>query len=334
MSAETIEWLAENTLIGFTEKRGNAWHYREGNDNHFEGAVPRERAVALLSYPLAESEAPRFPVLTEDGVREFVGTGRKGIVRLDTGEVLGVFKDGYRIHQPVEWTVENLDLLLDGGLAIGSVVVLKGGAVYAVQGELEETREAAEGVKHRPFILAAGSCDGSLSSTYLVGSQVVVCDNTLSVALGERGSSRVKVRHSRNSLGRIGEVRDSLGLLVEQAGDAFDAKVAKLTSEFVSDEVWGEFVKAYTGVEGAKEGRSATIAQNKVSALNGLWNHDDRVAPWRNNAYGVLAAVNTFEHHFVGAEASRAQRNQLRTVEGGWEAVDARALALLGTVQV
>ena len=46
MSNETGEWLNTMTLIGFTEKRGNAWHYREelqGDEpNHYVGPVPVE----------------------------------------------------------------------------------------------------------------------------------------------------------------------------------------------------------------------------------------------------------------------------------------------------
>ena len=42
MSRETLEWLNENTLIGFTDKRGNAWHHRGGYDNHYPGGIPVE----------------------------------------------------------------------------------------------------------------------------------------------------------------------------------------------------------------------------------------------------------------------------------------------------
>ena len=30
MSQETSQWLNTRTLIGFTDKRGNAWHYAGG----------------------------------------------------------------------------------------------------------------------------------------------------------------------------------------------------------------------------------------------------------------------------------------------------------------
>ena len=44
MSRETLQHLNTNTLIGFTDKRGHAWHYREehqgGESNHYPGPVP------------------------------------------------------------------------------------------------------------------------------------------------------------------------------------------------------------------------------------------------------------------------------------------------------
>jgi hypothetical protein len=44
MSKESLEWLNANTLIGFTSKRGTAWHYRADRQskepNHYPGSVP------------------------------------------------------------------------------------------------------------------------------------------------------------------------------------------------------------------------------------------------------------------------------------------------------
>src|SRR5438034_6679062 len=46
MSRETSEWLNQNTLIGFTDQRGHAWHYRASDQgdqpNHYPGALPVE----------------------------------------------------------------------------------------------------------------------------------------------------------------------------------------------------------------------------------------------------------------------------------------------------
>ena len=53
MSQETSQWLSTRTLIGFTDKRGNAWHYRaeeQGTEpNHYPLAVPAEDVGAGCS---------------------------------------------------------------------------------------------------------------------------------------------------------------------------------------------------------------------------------------------------------------------------------------------
>ncbi|QGJ95279.1 hypothetical protein QDA11_gp60 [Microbacterium phage Jayden] len=331
MSRETLQWLNENSLIGFTAERGKAWHHLEGYDNHFEGAIPVERMLDLMSYPLAEG-SPTVKVLGDDGVTEFEAKGHKGIVRLDTGEVFKFFKEGYQIHQPREWLVQNLDTLTHGGLQLAAGLLLRGGAVASVQAELSDTREAAEGVKHRPYITAATSMDGSMATTYLVGTRLWVCDNTLTYALAESDALRHKVRHSSKSLGRMGEVRQNLGLVVEEVGDTIDAEIKRLTAEYVSDARWAEFTKALTSYNPDKPGKAATNAERKIQQLNQMWNHDERVVPWKNSAWGVLSAVNTAEHHVFGTDSNRETRNGLRTVQGKWDAIDRNTLRVLASV--
>lgn len=334
MSAETLESLNQNTLIGYTSKRGNAWHHREGTDNHFENEVPMDRVLDLMSYPLVEATLVA-EWGTPDDITFAPVEGKKAIVRADTGATLGIFGDGYKLHQPKEWLVDNLQILLDGGLKVGSATVLKGGAVVSVQAELEETREAIEGVKHRPFLTAATSHDGSLSTRYMVGTQVVVCDNTLAVALKEKDRLEHRIRHTSGSMSRVGEIRQALGLTVEQVGDQFDAQVRALVSQHVTDEKWDEFVKAFTGIEKAEEkgGRGHTMAQNRVDILNNLWFNDERAAPWKNSAWGVLAAANTASHHeFSVRTSNRLERNEMRTLRGEWDSYDANVLQLLSRV--
>src|SRR5690606_39534001 len=111
------------------------------------------------------------------------------------------------------------EFILDADVAIGSAGLLRVGAVAWVHVEMEDTLEV-EGVKYRPFLTAATSLDGSLASTYQTGSQVVVCDNTLSVALGQDIEHRFKIRHSAHSLNRIGEVRDALRIVHQEIGRA------------------------------------------------------------------------------------------------------------------
>jgi hypothetical protein len=67
--------------------------------------------------------------------------------------------------------------------------------------------------------------------------------------------------------------------------------------------------------------------------LAALYRHDDRVSPWAGTAYGVMQAVNTYEHHdSVIRGAERSQRNMLRTVTGQFGQVDRGSWKTLSSV--
>lgn len=339
MSRETIADLNTNTLIGYTSKRGTAWHYRadeQGSEpNHYVGAIPVADVRRRL-FNWAPVQAPvTVTVEGPNGPRTITDTTRTAIVRPDTGTILGVHSTSYRVHDYDGWLIDNVESILDADLQIGSAGLLSGGAVAWVQVEMEDTL-SVEGVEYRPFLTAATSLDGSIATTYQTGAQVVVCDNTLSVALGER-ANRIRVRHSSKSLGRLSDVRAALNI-VHSAADDFAAEVQALTSQRVSEGRWEAFVDAFTtpvtsatttkGVQAAR-----TRAANKASTLHELWNVDERVSPWRGTAYGVVAAVNTYTHHYASVRgATRATRNADRMVRGEFNTLDRSTLALLSQV--
>lgn len=335
MSAETSTWLNTNTLIGFTEKRGNAWHYRAEEQgalsNHYVGAIPVEDVRSRLFHWTPVEGDLSTSYVTVDGVTTLRPTDWKTVIRPDTGDVLGVFKSSYRIHDYDQWLIQNLDFLLHGDLRVGSAGLLRKGAVAWVQVETPDTVTTPEGVAFRPFVSAATSLDGSLSSTYQTGAQVIVCDNTLSAALNETGAARVKIKHSSKSIGRLSEVRDALGL-VHKVTDDFSAQVASLCATEVSDRAWAEFLKLHVGVPADDApARTKTIARNKWDALRSLYSNDLRVSPWKGTAFGVVQAVNTYEHHLVKPrnDVKAGERNQLRTITGKVDALDQDTLTTL-----
>ena len=335
MSKESLSTLNTQTLIGYTEKRGNAWHYRadeQGTEsNHYTGSIPVEDVRRRLFGWTALEGAITATAITPDGVMVTEDPTRKAIMRSDTGALLGIFKQGYKIHPYSEWLISNVENLLDADAQVASAGLLRGGAVAWVQIEMEETL-SVQGFDFRPFLTAATSMDGSLATTYLTGAQAVVCDNTLSVALGSKESPRVKIRHSANSLTRIGEAREALGIIYQVADD-FAAQVEALTAEVVSKDRWTAFLKAYSSPSTDSK-TATTVAANKVEALDNLWTNDLRVAPWAGSAFGVLQAVNTYTHHVQATrgDASRAERNMERAVSGGIDALDRDTLRVLATV--
>jgi phage/plasmid-like protein (TIGR03299 family) len=358
MSLETREWLSTNTLIGFTDKRGNAWHHREGDTNHYPGAVPVERVERLFSftvdpksmYVMAETSII-MPNDVGDGAgmehddanpyTEHVITtpveipNRKAWTHSQTGEVLGIFTDGYRGHQYGQWLVDNVLTILHGELGVASAGLLRGGRQAWVSVEVPEAFTTPEGVVFRPNLTACTSFDGSLATTYKRMVTAVVCDNTLAAGLRERGQTH-KVRHSANSLTKISDVRDAL-MLIEQDSEQFAADVAALTNVTVTDGQWDRIVGeilAPMPPEG-KTTRGRTLAETKRSTLHDLWTNDRRVTPWTGTAFGVLQADNTYRQHFQTSKGmGREERNMVNAIEGTSAKADVdtvrRVLELVG----
>jgi phage/plasmid-like protein (TIGR03299 family) len=332
MSAETMQWLFENTLIGFTAKRGNAWHWRAAQDgertNHYTDAIPVGDVVErLFHWKAVEVELYRAAGLSGDG---FVPVaGRKMIARDDTYADLGVHREGYQIHQYRDWLLTGLSNILDDGLAVSSAGLLKGGAVAWVQVETPETVTTAEGFSFRPFILACSSHDGSLASTFMAGSQAVVCDNTLSMALSEGGPTK-RFRHTSKSGLRVHEAREALGILHKQTDD-FTAQVEGLASWEVSDAELAKFLDEWAPVPEA--GKAKPRNERRRDLLNTMYVSDPRVAPWKGTALGVLQLANTYTTHEKPVRGTvRPERNMIKVLTGEAAEEDAGVLRLLAAV--
>lgn len=345
MSTETVEWLNTMTLIGHTEKRGNAWHYREsaqgGEPNHYEGPVPVAdierrlfswQAIETPLYTLAPATLDTMTQLDADGnpLRLSVVPDRKAITRSDTNAVLGIFRNGYQPHQPREWLIENVQALVGGSLDVGSAGLLRGGAVAWLQVEETDNMITPSGVEYRPFITAATSFDGSLATTYKVGVTVVVCDNTMAAALNEKTAS-VRIRHTRWSHLNEKAMRDTLGI-VEQAGASFASDVERLTNWTVTDREWELFLNSLCPIDPESK-RGTTLSIRKQAELRNLWFDDPRVQPWAGTAFGVVQATNTWAHHVqVTHQTSRVERNMLRSINGATDKADVSTLARLAKV--
>lgn len=336
MSQETSQWLNNNTLIGFTEKRGNAWHYRaadQGSEsNHYTGAIP----VADVLRRLFHWHAVESPVFVPDAA----GTGfvqvpnRKIILRSDTRADLGAFKEGYKPHQYDEWLVGNIAHVLDSpteDLAIGSAGLLKGGGVAWVEVTMPETCVTTEGVAFRPYLLAATSFNGSLATTYGRKVQATVCDNTLTLALAEKGQ-QVKVKHSTNSLAKLGDIRETLNI-IHGIEDDFSRQVAELCATKFSEQNFESLMDLVSPLPKpgeAKTTRAITLSENKRDELYRLWRNDERCAPWQYTAFGAFQVLNTYNHHSMNVRGmSRPERNMLNAVNGQTEKADTEALEMI-----
>lgn len=346
MSKETLEWLNNMTLIGFSAKRGKFWHYREsmqgGEPNHYEGAVPvADIKRRLFNFQLVERplhvivpcSIDEATTTTAEGMPAKMVTleDRKAIMADDSTDVLGIFKGGYQVSQYTRALLEDMEAIAGNGAEFASAGLLQNRAVAWVQLEARETLTAC-GVQFRPYLMGVDSCNGSLARTYNKGNTVVGCDNTMAESL-TNSLAIFKLKHTKFAKFDADHVRDALGVL-EEIGQEFTESVEALTNWAVTDAEWEAFLDQVCKFDPeAKTTRSMTIAQAKRDELRNLWEDDERVTPWQGTAFGVLQAHNTWAQHVQTVRgASRADRNMLNAITGASMKADNETLKTLELV--
>jgi phage/plasmid-like protein (TIGR03299 family) len=341
MSQESLEWLNQNTLQGYTVKRGEAWHYAadaQGDEpNHYPDAIPVADVIRRL-FNWEPVEGKVKTTFRAGGRSQTVEVpGRKSLVHPTTGEVFSIVGKGFAVHSYRQWLVDNFKIILDKGddeLGIGSAGLLKGGGQAWVQLELPESVEGPGGIVHRPYLTGSAVLDATRSTSYSTGSQLAVCDNTLSAALAG-ASSMIKYQHRASVEMRPQEVRDALELLIGSA-DAINAELEALLAVTVSDSQWEKFVTAHIGKDRPFDaGRGQTNWDTAHDELTALYKTSPMVAPWTGTAFGALQAVNTWRHHnqvAKGVQGGRAERNLISRVDGTNDKADLATLAKLELV--
>lgn len=348
MSKETLKWLNENTLIGFSEEYGKAWHHVDG-DNHWDGPVPVDRVKKLFDWeavrlPIMVVDEPEIDVVDDavvfDDEPELVvfDTSRfMAICHPSNGTVFQIASNRYEIHQYREWLVDQVMALIDvseGELTIGSAGLLANGGQAWVQVRPPKGLIVG-GDEQVPWILATTSHDGSLATQYKGQRQRVVCDNTLSIGLGE-STGEFRVRHTSNSRLLLAEARQALEMIYEQQ-DKFNEQVRRLLdTEFDNNQFMATIDELHPVPEKKMDSDRNVInerARNNVlnarAEVERMWFEDPRVHPWAGTAFGAWQAHNTWWHwdrtHGTGGDERLLKARQVKdTVNGDTEKWDRR----------
>jgi phage/plasmid-like protein (TIGR03299 family) len=330
MSAEKIEWLNTKTAIGDTDKRGTAWHYRQGSTNHFPGAIPMEYVENLIC-PFEPTIKPLFIKAADGSYREisgFIGMAAEN----EPDDVYAVHSGGYRVHPYRTWLIEQVSRLVGDDLHISSAGVLAKGAVAWVEIAITDTM-TVEGFDYRPHLLAVTSSNGRYETSYGRKCQATVCDNTLDIADRQQGQ-RISFRHTAGSIARIKDVGTATGIILNSAV-AFDEEVRALLSWPVTAPLFSRWLDEMIPEKDKDgfllSGAALTRVEKRREDMAGMWNGDPRVSPWNGTALGVLQLSNTWQHHNTGIrkDTQRVERNMLNTIGGQTLATDMNALGIL-----
>lgn len=148
---------------------------------------------AGLDYTVKES-----PVLfqTDAATMPEEFKGRKVLHRSDTGGALAVVSDGYRVVQPAD-VMGFFGKLVDiGGFQMETAGVLSHGRRVWALAKVNQGADVIEGDTVRPYVLLGTSYDGTMATVAKFTSIRVVCNNTITAALGRESAGTVRVLHS------------------------------------------------------------------------------------------------------------------------------------------
>lgn len=330
MGFETQESRAKNFLIGFTAQHGQAWWRDAESDafaqNHYDGPVPYEAVETLFDWepervPLY---VPRFARVESDSDDPFTEEDYAelesyvAIRRSDTGDLLGVHGSGYPTHGYRERLLHTLDNILDGAVSIGSAGLISNGKVAWVQVELPDNVQVpGTNEPFRPWLAATSSMDGTIANVFKKGVTRIICENTRTAFFGSSADKALKIKNTKLSSFRLKDARQALGILETIATEYIEDTTLMLDTTVTSaqEDKIIELLVPMPDDHGSKKAR--TMAENKRISLGTLLYSDDRVAPWRGTAWGILQAFNTWnQHERIVQSAERWERNRLNDLKG------------------
>lgn len=165
----------------------------------------------------------RYPVSADPSVAMRVSPHQVVIFREDTGDELGIVSDGFNIVQPGATLEFFRDLVGAAGMQLQTAGTLFGGRKFWALAKVGEAAIIDPKNLVRANLLIATALDGSMATEAFYCSTVVVCNNTLRMARGEKGT-KIKINH--RSVFDPQAVKAELG--IEAAQSVFERTISEM----------------------------------------------------------------------------------------------------------
>jgi phage/plasmid-like protein (TIGR03299 family) len=167
--------------------------------------------------------------------------GRKVLHRSDTGGALAVVSDGYNVVQPSDVMGFFAKLVELGGFQMETAGVLSYGRRVWALAKVNQGADIVEGDTVRPYVLLGTSYDGTMATVAKFTSIRVVCNNTITAALGRENAGTVRVLHSERF--NPDAVRLELGIVGDN-WERFLVQSRRLSGETMGQVEADQFVQA------------------------------------------------------------------------------------------
>lgn len=237
---------------------------------------------------------------------------QKVLYRSDTKAPLSVVSGRYQVVQPKDVLEFYRDLTEIAGYELETAGVLKQGRKFWALARTGKSAALKGTDVVNGYLLLATSCDGTLATTATPTTVRVVCNNTLSIALGG-ATSAIKVPHNTSFDAQA--VKRQLGVAVSQ-WDSFMYRMKTLSERKVkSHEAMNYFLKVLCQADGHADPSLVLTNERALKKVQAMYEGAGRGAELtaaKGTAWGLLSSVTEFVDH------ERRARSQEFRLDSAW----------------
>lgn len=249
----------------------------------------------------------RGPCQTPHGEDLIVMPDRHLLYRSDTLAPLAVVSDKYKLVQPAEVLHFYEDLIESAGFTLETAGILFGGRRFWALARTNYTDQVLTGDAVSQYLLLTSACDGSLATTAKFTSVRVVCNNTATIALNERGLTTVKVPHSANF--DPDKVKQALGVAGSAWATWLTTAKQLATRELTKNESI-LFLRDLIGDPSKSLEDQTPAAANVMQSIYQLYDTDSRGNELvGHTAWGMFNAVTEYYDWYTGHKTADARMN-------------------------
>lgn len=293
--AHEIDTTTGRAAMAFTGSRDKIWHGL-GEELSDGASIEEWQVAAGMEWEVKSSEVtysiPGDGPLFIPDVRQF--QDRRVLYRSDTRSALSVVSSDFKVVQPKEVLEFFRDLVERHDMKLSTAGCLFGGKRFWALAELGKEFEVTSGDVVKGHLLLTTAVDGSLNTTAKFVSERVVCNNTLTIAMGEKNGNLVKVSH--RSKWDPDQVKMDLGL-IDSSWYEFIANMKKLAETKISVKGAYDF---YSDLLFPEEKAMSKLQVRKVEKLMELFVNGQGAEMSRGSLWGVVNGVTELYTHGSG----------------------------------
>lgn len=281
-------------------KREDAWH-QLGQRTINAATAADAMTLAHLDWQIGKKDLfVRQPITNA----VFMVPDMKAVHRLNDGQYLGCVGKDYEPIQNVQ-AFDFMDAVLqaENGAHYESAGALGNGERIWIQARMPDADIRIKGTDDFSlgYLMVATSHDGSMSYTSKLCSTRIVCQNTLNMALGERGNAVLKVKHTKEAKARL-DAASKLVTNVAMTAKTLNEKLNALATRRLNKEsmfnVLNKLFPATADADNGEKVRTTKTSNVTLKVLELFESNDSNAIPEiRGTAYNLLNALTEYTDH-------------------------------------